>query len=67
MKAKDIRELSMDELRTQERDLHQEIFQLNFQRHTGQLEKHGKIRIAKKDLARLKTILHEKTKGGVGL
>ncbi len=68
MKSKDIRQLSLEELRTKERDLHQEIYNLNFQRHTGQLENVGKIRGVKRDLARLKTILHEKVRsGGQGL
>ncbi len=60
MKAKDIREHSLKELQTKELDLHQELFNLNFQLQTGQLENAAKIKELKKDLARVKTILREK-------
>jgi len=59
MKAKDIRELSPQELEAKQADLSQEIFNLKFQLHTGQQENAGKIKFVKRDLARIKTILHE--------
>jgi len=60
MKGSDFRELSLEELRSRERDLREEIFNLRFRLATGQLENTAKIGIAKKDLARLLTVLHEK-------
>ena len=60
MKAKDIRELSVKELETKELDLSQELFNLKFQSKIGQLESPAKIKLVKKDLARVKTILREK-------
>ena len=60
MEAKDIREHSLKELQTKELDLQQELFNLKFQLQTGQLENAAKIKVIKKDLARVKTILREK-------
>ena len=59
MKAKEIRDLSVDELREKERDLHQELFNLRFQKATGQLGNTAILGKAKKDLARVKTVLRE--------
>ena len=59
MKAKEIRDLSVDELREKERDLHQELFNLRFQKATGQLGNTAVLGKAKKDLARVKTVLRE--------
>ncbi|HBQ20830.1 MAG: 50S ribosomal protein L29 [Deltaproteobacteria bacterium GWA2_38_16] len=60
MHAKDIRELSEKELQMKEGELTQELFNLKFQFHSGQLEHASKIKGTKKDLARIKTILREK-------
>ena len=60
MKANDFRELSLDELKARERDLREEIFNLRFRLATGQLENTAKISLAKRDLARLLTVLNEK-------
>ncbi len=60
MKANDFRELSLDELKARERDLREEIFNLRFRLATGQLENTAKVSIAKRDLARLLTVLNEK-------
>jgi len=60
MKANDFRELSPDELKARERDLREEIFNLRFRLATGQLENTAKVSIAKRDLARLMTVLNEK-------
>ena len=66
MEAKDVRELSQKELEAKNLDLQQEIFNLKFQFHTGQLTNFEKLKSLKKDLARIKTILREKelNKGG---
>ena len=48
------------ELQSKEKDLYQGLFNLKFQKQTGQLEKPTQIGALKKDLARVKTILREK-------
>ena len=62
MKAKEIRELGADEIRRKIGDAAQEIFNLRFQHATGQLENTSRLGKAKRELARLKTILVEKDK-----
>ena len=61
MKAKDLRELSEGELLVKEKELGEELFNLRFQHATGQLENVMRIPQLKRDIARLKTILKEKT------
>jgi len=53
------REMSAGELETQQRELAEQIFRLRFQLSTGQTEGLKKLREAKKDLARVKTLLRE--------
>ncbi len=60
MKAKELRELSEDELKEKLGELSQELFNLRFQRATGQLGNTAMIPKTKKDIARLKTILRER-------
>jgi len=60
MKAKEIRELSQEELIQKEKDLREELFNLKFQHAIGQLENTMRIRQVKRDLARVKTILRER-------
>lgn len=62
MKATEIRDLSADEITQKVADLKEALFNLRFQHEVGQLENPKKIGEAKKDIARLKTILNEKTK-----
>ena len=59
MKAREIRELSGEEIREKEKDLCQELFNLRFQKATGQLGNTAMIRNTKRDLARVKTVLRE--------
>jgi len=60
MKVEEIRELGVDELRTRERELDDQLFRLRIQKSMGQLEAPAKVRGVRKDLARIKTILREK-------
>ena len=53
------REMNQNELEIQERDLAEQIFRLRFQLSTGQAEGLKKLREAKQDLARVKTLLRE--------
>ena len=62
MTANEIRELSVDQLDTQVKELKQELFNLKFQKTLGQLQNTTKIRQVKRDIARMKTIIVEKIK-----
>jgi large subunit ribosomal protein L29 len=61
MKVEEIRELGVDELRTREKELDDQLFRLRIQKSMGQLEAPAKVRGIRKDLARVKTILREKS------
>ena len=61
MRAADLRELTTEELAAKLKELHEELFKLNFQHSTNQLDNTGRLNYARKDLARLKTVLREKT------
>ncbi len=63
MKARDLRELTDDELVNKENDLKDQLFKLKFQHALGQLENAMKMKSVKKDIARIKTILGEKNEG----
>ena len=60
MKVGEIRELAIDELRSKEKDLEDQVFRLRIQKSMGQLEAPAKVREIRRDLARVKTILREK-------
>jgi large subunit ribosomal protein L29 len=60
MKADDIRARSADELAEQVEALGKEIFNLRFQRASGQLENTARVRQVRRDIARIKTILGER-------
>lgn len=59
MKAKELRDLSAEELKEKETGLSQELFNLRFQKATGQLGNTAMIMRTKRDLARVKTVLGE--------
>jgi large subunit ribosomal protein L29 len=61
MKAKEIRELTAEEMRRKVVDLKQELFNLRFQHAVGQLENRSRIKQTKHDIARLLTIIGEQT------
>ena len=60
MKAKEVRELSPAELETKLADLKKDLFYLRMQHATNQLDNPLKISQVKRDIARVKTIIHEK-------
>ena len=64
MKAKEVRELTAVELEKKLKALKEELFNLRFQHATNQLENPIRIAAVKKDIARVKTILHEKQING---
>ena len=62
MKVDKIRNLTEEELRNQEGELADQLFKLKFQLNMGQTESLKKIRGLRKDIARVKTILGERTR-----
>jgi large subunit ribosomal protein L29 len=60
MKIAEVRELTLDELRSREKDLDDQLFRLRVQKSMGQLEAPAKVREVRRDLARVKMILKEK-------
>ena len=61
MKAEDVRAKTEDQLKDQLVDLKKEQFNLRFQQATGQLENTARVRQVRRDVARIQTILREKT------
>ncbi len=62
MKISEIKNLSADELRTRKRELRQESFHLRLQQQSGQLEKPSQIREIRREVARVETVLAQKSK-----
>jgi large subunit ribosomal protein L29 len=60
MKVTGFRDLTVGELRQREKDLDDQLFRLRIQKSMGQLEAGHKLKAMRRDLARLKTVLHEK-------
>ena len=60
MKAKELREMNLEEMARKEADLKQEWFNFRFQHGTGQLENTSKLKSAKRDIARIKTVIRQK-------
>jgi large subunit ribosomal protein L29 len=59
-RSEKLRELDTPELEVQQRELAEQIFRLRFQLTTGQAEALTRLRSARKDLARVKTLLRER-------
>jgi len=59
MKAAELREQTVEELRDREKELAEKLFALRLQRVTGQLESPAKMREARRDPARVLTVLRE--------
>jgi large subunit ribosomal protein L29 len=66
MNASELREKTPDQLRDQLVQLKKEAFNLRFQQATGQLENTARMRVVKRDAARVKTILNEKAAAAAG-
>ena len=60
MKPSDLRTRTVDELSEEVETLGKEIFNLRFQRASGQLENTARVRQVRRDIARIKTILGER-------
>jgi len=59
MKAKEFRDLSVDEVREKITSLEEELFNLRFQAQVGQLSNPVRMRMVRKEIARAKTVLNE--------
>ena len=63
MRARQLRDLSVDELERKLAETRQELFNLRFQSATGALENPARIKLAKREIARALTVLNEKKHG----
>ncbi|KXK11303.1 MAG: 50S ribosomal protein L29 [Chloroflexi bacterium OLB14] len=59
MKVEDIRKLAAEEIRTKIADARDEIMKLRFQQVTGQLTDPSRLKVLRRDIARMETILRE--------
>ena len=62
MKINELRDKSIDELNIRERELREQLFKLRFQRATGRMENPMKIRDVRREIARIKTLLNERSR-----
>lgn len=65
-KASEFRTMTVDELRQEETNLRKELFNLRFQQVTGEIENPLRIRHVRKDIARVLTVINEKSKAERG-
>ncbi len=66
MKAQELRDKTPDQLREELANLKKEAFNLRFQQATGQLENTARMRIVRRDVARVMTVLNEKAAAAAG-
>ncbi|MCK4950550.1 MAG: 50S ribosomal protein L29 [Gammaproteobacteria bacterium] len=64
MKAEEFRQKNMDELNKELHGLLREQFNLRMQRGTGQLTKSDQLMKVRRNIARVKTVINEKTRAG---
>jgi large subunit ribosomal protein L29 len=62
MKFKEIQEMSSEELTTKKRDLRQESLHLRLQQQSGQLEQPSRLRLLRRQVAQLETVLSQRAK-----
>jgi large subunit ribosomal protein L29 len=62
MKAGDVRAKTNDELKSELDQLSKEVFNLRFQKASGQLENTSRVRQVRRDIARIKTVLGDRTR-----
>ncbi len=62
MKFKEIQEMSSEELATKKRDLRQESLHLRLQQQSGQLEQPSRLRLLRRQVAQLETVLSQRAK-----
>jgi len=64
MKVTELREMNLDELKSREAELSEELFRLKIKLALKRLDNPLKARIARRDLARIKTVINEKVLTG---
>lgn len=62
MRASEVRDMTDEERREKARELREELFRLRLRRGTGQLEDPMQIRKIRRDIARVKTVQHERAR-----
>jgi large subunit ribosomal protein L29 len=60
MKPSEFRDMTLNELAQKEQELRRELFNLRFQQATGEIENPMRIRVVRKDIARVLTVTAEK-------
>lgn len=63
MKAKELRDMSVEDLQKKEQDLREDYFKLRFQHGIRQLENPARLAQLRKDIARVQTVLNEQAQG----
>ena len=62
MKTSQMREKSEGELETREKELSEQLYKLRFQRATGRMEAPSKVKEVRREIARIKTLLNERSR-----
>jgi large subunit ribosomal protein L29 len=65
MKTEEIRKLSVEEIQVKLSDMREELMKLRFQQVTGQLTDTSHLRLLRRDIARVVTLLNERNRAGV--
>lgn len=66
MKAVELRELTLEELQQKEKELKRKMFNLRFQRATGELDNTAELKKTRKDIARVMTVAAAKARRSAG-
>lgn len=61
-KIKELREIASEDLKTKEKALKKELFELKYQRKIGRAEKPHRFRLIRRDIAKIMTVTNERAK-----
>jgi large subunit ribosomal protein L29 len=64
MKIKELREMTVEELGTKRREIRHEMLNMRIQQQSGQLENPSRIKLLRKDVAKIETIISERANSG---
>ncbi len=65
MKSEEIRKMSVEEMQGKLSDMREELMKLRFQQVTGQLTDTSRLRLLRRDVARMETIFNERSRATV--
>lgn len=65
MKVEEIREMQVEQIRSKLSDAHEELMKLRFQQVTGQLTDTSRLRLLRRDIARMETVLNQSLRAAV--